>query len=234
MNPLSALQRHIAYTFSDTALLAQALTHRSAGQPNLERMEFLGDAVLSLAVSEAVYSLYPDADEGSLTRRRARLVCRETLLTIARTWGLADCITVGKGERRADGGLKSEAVLADAVEAVIGAVFLDGGWTAARAVVRTGWAPHLTDTPLPDQRDAKTRLQELTQGRGWGLPEYTMTDRGPAASPRFEAVCHVQGKSVGVGGGSRKKAAERRAAEEALANLDAEDECRRAAGRCVP
>jgi len=187
-------------------------------------MEFLGDAVLSLAVSEAVYGLYPDVDEGSLTRLRARLVCREMLRTVARQWRLARCVTVGKGERRADGSLKSEAMLADAVEAVIGAVFLDGGWPAARAVVRAGWAQYLTGDALPDQRDAKTRLQEETQARGWGLPEYTMTDRGPAAASRFEAVCRVRAKRMGVGTGSRKKTAERRAAEQALMNLDREKE----------
>ncbi len=223
------LQEKIAYTFSDAALLARALTHRSAGRPNLERLEFLGDAVLSLAVSEALYGLHPDVDEGSLTRRRARLVCREMLLTIARAWGLADCITVGKGERGPDGVLKSEAMLADAVEAVIGAVYLDGGWPAARAVVRSAWAPYLERGAVPDARDAKTRLQELTQARGWGLPEYMMTDHGPSVTPRFTAVCRVRGEQAGTGTGNRKKTAERAAAERALAHLETEGAGRRAA-----
>jgi len=221
LSPLITLQEEIAYTFSDATLLARALTHRSAGQPNLERLEFLGDAVLSLAVSEILYGLHPDADEGGLTRRRARLVCREMLLKIARTWGIADCMTVGKGERGADGRLKSEAVLADAVEAIIGAVFLDGGWDAARSVVRAAWGAHLNVEAMPDGRDAKTRLQEWTQARGWGLPEYRIIDHGAASRRRFDAVCLVRGERLGKGSGGRKKSAEMQAAEQALVTLAA-------------
>lgn len=222
MSRLQALQEKISYTFSDTGLLRQALTHRSTPGANLERMEFLGDAVLSLVISEALYAMQPDADEGGLTRQRAKLVRREGLLTIAGRWGLASHVNVGKGERGPDGSIKSESILADAVEAVIGAVFLDGGWAAARALVLSGWASELARDHVLDMRDAKTQLQEIAQARGWGLPEYRITDHGLSSSPRFEAACRVQGRIAGTGSGGRKKTAEMQAAERALDTVDPE------------
>lgn len=224
MSKLLGLQEKISYTFSDTGLLRQALTHRSAAKSNLERMEFLGDAVLSLVVAEALYDMHPDAEEGSLTRLRARLVCRESLIVMADRWELARYVTVGKGERQADGSIKSESILADAVEALIGAVFLDGGWPAARLLVLSGWALELAREHVPDMRDAKTRLQEMAQAHGWSLPEYHIVDHGVASSDRFEAVCHVQGKKAGTGSGGRKKTAEMQAAEQALKGMKPEDD----------
>jgi len=219
LNKLQILQEDISYTFSDAGLLELALTHRSASRDHLERMEFLGDAVLGLVISEALYARNPDADEGVLSRMRAHYVCRESLLTISREWGLADCLTVGKGERDARGVIKSGSIQADAVEAVIGAVFLDGGWHPSRAVVLSAWGRMLDEHPDPAGRDTKTRLQELVQAHGWGLPEYRLEDMGTDASPRFKATCSVQGREIGKGSGSRKKTAELRAAAEALDGL---------------
>ena len=219
MSDLTQLQARIAYSFSDTGLLEQALTHRSSAEAHLERMEFLGDAVLGLVISEALYASHPDADEGVLSRMRAHFVCRESLLAISRQWDLAGCLTVGKGERDARGAIKSESIQADAVEAVVGAVFLDGGWQSARTVVLSGWAAMFAEEHQPDGRDAKTRLQEWTQAKGWGLPEYKVEDLGVDALPRFVATCYVQGRDLGTGRGNRKKYAELLAAGKALLEI---------------
>jgi len=219
LSKIQILQEEISYTFSDTRLLELALTHRSASGEHLERMEFLGDAVLGLVVSEALYARNPDADEGVLSRMRAHYVCRESLLTISRKWALAAYLMVGKGERDVRGAVKSESIQADAVEAVIGAVFLDGGWQASQAVVLSAWGKILDEHPDPAGRDAKTRLQELAQAHSWGLPEYRLEDMGVDASRRFKAVCSLQGREIGKGSGGRKKTAERRAAAEALKHL---------------
>ena len=219
MSDLTRLQDRIAYSFSDTGLLEQALTHRSFAADHLERMEFLGDAVLGLIISEALYASHSDADEGVLSRMRAHFVCRKSLLAISHQWELAGCLTVGKGERDAYGAIKSESIQADAVEAVVGAVFLDGGWQSARTVVLSGWAAMLAEEHQSDGRDAKTRLQEWTQAKGWGLPEYKMEDLGVDAGPRFVATCYVQGREMGVGRGNRKKSAELLAAGQALMEI---------------
>jgi len=219
LRELHNLQTRLAYRFTDTGLLKQALTHRSATGTHLERMEFLGDAVLGLVISEELYAKQPDADEGMLSRMRAHLVCRDSLLTAARQWALADYLTVGKGERDAQGAIKAESILADAVEAVIGAVFLDGGWQSACTVVLSGWGNMLAEERQPDGRDAKTRLQEWTQAKGWGLPEYKVEDLGVEASPRFVATCYVQGREMGAGRGNRKKSAELLAAGQAWEQL---------------
>ncbi len=218
-NARQALQKRLDYRFSDPRLLERALTHRSVSARHMERLEFLGDAVLGLSVAEYLHDHFSEADEGSLSRMRASLVCREGLLSVADTWQLGAAIEVGEGERDA-GGIKSPSILANAVEAVIGAIFSDGGWEAARRVVLKAWQPMLARAGKADQRDAKTRLQELTQGRGWGLPAYQVTDLGAGHSPRFQALCSVQGRQIGIGRGDRKKAAEAAAAEQAWEKLN--------------
>ncbi len=181
----------------------------------MERLEFLGDAVLGLAVAEWLFSSDPGAGEGELTRRRASLVCRRGLVEVAAAWHLSEFVRVGGGERSREGGIRSPSIVADAVEALIGAVFLDGGWDAARGLVVAAWEPLLRRTAAG--RDAKTRLQEYTQARGLGLPQYVVRERSGAE--RFEAECRVGGRLLGKGTGGRKKEAEMRAAARALVHL---------------
>ncbi|PIW51387.1 MAG: ribonuclease III [Zetaproteobacteria bacterium CG12_big_fil_rev_8_21_14_0_65_54_13] len=219
---LTQLQQVIAYQFRDPALLKRALTHcsalRGAITGHLERLEFLGDAVLGLVIAEYLHHSFPDKPEGLLSRMRASLVCRDSLLVIAADWHLSACLVVGEGERSARG-VKSPSITANAVEAVIGAVFEDSGWDAARRIVLAAWQPMLADIGRVDTRDGKSRLQEFTQGKGWGLPVYKLTDRGAGANPRFEAACSVQDRIVGHGQGERKKTAEIAAAEQAWSKL---------------
>ncbi len=219
---LAALERRIGHRFADRSRLIRALTHRSASPVNMERFEFLGDAVLGLVIAEALHAREPEADEGRLSRLRALLVRRESLGEVAAGWALADCLIVGKGER-VNGRLRSPSIAANAVEAVIGAVFEDAGFDAAREVVLAAWSPWLSRTHELETRDAKTRLQEYTQARGWGLPVYRVEDGGDRASPRFRAECEVRGRVAGRGAGERRKQAEARAAERALAALEADE-----------
>jgi len=218
----------IAHEFRDSGLLTEALTHRSASgrKAHMERLEFLGDAVLGAVMAERLFSMFPDLDEGDLTRMRAALVRREALLAVARRWRLEECLIVGEGERDGAGRVKSPSIRANAVEAVIGAVFVDGGWEAARKSVLAAWAEMLATVAPDDVRDAKTRLQEYTQAHGLGLPEYDVTDHGveAAADARFEAVCWVRGRSIGRGAGGRKKTAEMAAAADALTRLPEDDD----------
>jgi len=211
---LKALQGAIGYQFGDSNLLTRALTHRSASSEHMERLEFLGDAVLGLAIAEHLHHRFPQYTEGELSRMRAALVRKESLLKVAHVWLLAGHLYVGEGERK-NGKLKAPSIAANAVEAVIGAVFEDGGWDAARALILRAWQGLLEKVDLDAVRDAKSRLQEFTQGKGWGLPEYKVADHGVGKSPRFLALCSVNGELLGKGSGDRKKAAELAAAEKA-------------------
>ncbi|MDQ6960304.1 MAG: ribonuclease III [Mariprofundaceae bacterium] len=206
------LEDRIGYHFQNGSLIKQALTHRSTSGEHMERMEFLGDAVLGMVIAARLYEQFPHTDEGELTRMRAAMVCKDGLLMIAHKWRLATYLHVGGGERDRDEQLKSASIVANAVEAVIGAVFLDGGWERARAFVLKAWADSLHDVDRVDNRDAKTHLQEFTQAHGLGLPEYVVRDLGADCNPRFEAECHVNGKKAGEGAGERKKTAEMAAA----------------------
>jgi len=185
----------------------------------MERMEFLGDAVLGLIIAAKLYEQFPDVAEGELTRMRAALVCKNGLLTIAQRWGLSPHLHVGEGERDKDGNIKSASIEANTVESVIGAVFLDGGWESACPLVLKAWADLLHDADQADTRDAKTYLQEFTQAHGFGLPEYVVRDLGADRNPRFEAECFVNGNKAGRGSGERKKTAEMEAAAEACRQL---------------
>jgi len=220
-DPKGLLQKRIGYNFSDTALLDRALTHRSVSQTHMERLEFLGDSVLGLVISEYLHHKFPEEDEGNLSRMRASVVRREGLLKVAESWDLFSCLNVGEGERHGRG-VKSVSIAANAVEAIIGAVFSDGGWLVARQVVLQAWEPLLRMMGRGDLRDAKSRLQELTQSEGWGLPTYQVTDLGAGQTPRFQARCRVRDKQMGMGTGARKKNAEINAAEQALERLKSE------------
>lgn len=217
---MSDFETRLGYRFRDPALLQQALTHTSADTTHMERLEFLGDAVLGLVIAEELYRRFPSEAEGRLTRMRAALVCRAGLLKVAADWQIEPELCVGPGERDAEGRVRSPSICANAVEAVVGALFLDAGWPAVRDLVARAWAEQLAGAGRIDSRDAKTRLQEYTQGRDWGLPEYVVEDHGVDQSPRFSARCLVRGEAMGEGSGERKKLAEAAAASQAWIKLN--------------
>ena len=188
------LKEHLQYEFSDASLLTQALTHRSAAHRNNERLEFLGDAVLDFVVSDIVFRERPEADEGELSRLRASLVRDTTLAELAIEIGLGEHLILGSGEKRS-GGHRRASILADALEAVFGAVFLDRGFDAADRVIRAAFADRAQRLPDPDDlKDPKTRLQEWLQGEGHALPAYaTEQVSGKAHQQVFSVSCSIAG-----------------------------------------
>jgi len=211
--------QYIDVQFKHIELLSRALTHCSYSTIHMERLEFLGDAVLGLVIAEYLHDLFPDEAEGQLSRLRAGLVRKESLYAIAQIWNLEGYLQVGEGERSSQG-VKSPSIVANAVEAVIGAVFKDAGWDRAQALVLQAWKPLLQKMNISDARDAKSHLQEYTQGKGWGLPKYEICDLGIGKEPRFEAVCWIKGKVHGRGVGARKKIAELDAAQQSLLSFE--------------
>lgn len=218
--------RELGYRFRDPDRLQRALTHRSAGSRHNERLEFLGDAVLGFVIAEALHRSLPDADEGHLSRLRAALVRRETLAELARTVGLGERLRLGGGELKS-GGFRRASILADTLEALIGAAYLDGGLPAARTVLERLYAERLRDLPSADAlKDAKTRLQELLQGRGLSLPVYRVESvTGEEHRRRFTVVCEIaDADRASVGSGTSRRRAEQAAAEHMLATLAAAEE----------
>jgi len=216
-------EQRVGLSFADPDLLTRALTHCSYSSTHMERLEFLGDAVLGLVIAEYLHDLFPDEAEGQLSRLRAGLVRKESLYKVAQNWGLGAYLYVGDGERSSQG-VKSSSIVANAVEAVIGAVFKDAGWAAAQSLVLKAWQPLLKNMNTSDARDAKSQLQEYTQGKVWGLPEYRVCDLGVDYQPRFKAECWVKNKLCGRGVGERKKQAELHAAQHALQSLAREND----------
>ena len=221
---LDALQRRLGYRFRDESLLELALTHRSraheddAPDPGNERLEFLGDAVLDLVVSERLMDLQPDADEGVLSRARAAIVNTQALAARARLLELGDFVLLGRGERRS-GGADKPSILANVLEAVLGAVYLDGGIEAAQALIHEEFG-HALRAGSDALRDAKTELQERVQKLGRPVPRYTTVgERGPDHAKEFEVEVSVGGDLVARGTGSSKRTAEQEAARDALARL---------------
>lgn len=217
----SWLKKKLDYRFADRGLLQQALTHRSASGESNERLEFLGDAVLDFVVSDVVFRSYAGAPEGDLSRLRSALVKDETLSELAAELELGEHMILGSGERKT-GGHRRESILADALEAIFGAVYLDSGIDAARVVIERAYATRLYDLPpVDDLRDAKTRLQEWLQGNGMGLPEYELVNvTGKAHRQRFEVSCSVEeGARTTAGNGTTRRKAEQQAAERMLALL---------------
>jgi ribonuclease III len=218
--------------FKDSALLEQALTHSSmsgASGDRLssnERLEFLGDRVLGLVIAHILYQRFPDEPEGDLARRHAALVRKEALARIAIEAGLGDCVRMSRGEDDA-GGRENPGLLADACEAVIGAIYLDGGLEAAAEFVHGYWQALVDEDPTPP-KDAKTMLQEWAQGRGLALPKYRETAReGPPHAPIFSVEVVVSGIAPVTGVGPSKRAAEQAAADLALIRVDErKEECR--------
>jgi ribonuclease-3 len=207
------------------ALFEAAFTHRSApGRINNERLEFLGDAVLNLLAAELLYQRFPAASEGDLSRLRARLVSTAPLAEAAQSLGLGDELRLGSGELKT-GGFRRESILADALEALIGAVYLDAGLEAARAVVARFCEPLIDTLPPPeDLKDPKTRLQELLQGRGLALPEYRVEQvSGEPHLQHFSVRCEVPELHIATAGeGSSRRRAEQDAAQRVLDSLTGE------------
>jgi len=220
---LSAFAVRLGHGFAEPGLLVQALTHRSAADPKRsqldsnERLEFLGDRVLALLIAEWLSERFPEEREGDLGKRLGVLVARDTLARIAENLNLAAVLRVPQSEGRA--GLRERAnVLADAVEALLGALYLDGGLPAARALVRREWEAQMGADPRPPM-SAKSRLQEYTLGRGLGLPEYRLvSSTGPSHQPVFVVAVAAMGREA-EGVGESKRAAEQLAAEAWLAGL---------------
>lgn len=221
MDETARLERRLGYRFRDRALLARALTHRSVAGDNNERLEFLGDAVLGMVVADFLFRREAGMTEGDLSRLRASLVNRDALATVALALDLGAAMRLGPGELKS-GGFRRRSVLADALEAIIGAVYLDGGFTAAETFVNAILAAQFANLPDPRSlKDAKTRLQELLQERGMELPEYAVLEvSGPAHRQTFEVACRVHALSLETRarGGSRR-AAEQAAAERVLEEL---------------
>jgi ribonuclease III len=221
------LESTLAYHFEDAALLGLALTHRSVGAEHNQRLEFLGDASLGMIMADLLYQRWPQSPEGSLSQLRASLVNQQTLAALAREISLGDYLVLGLGERKS-GGRQRDSILADAMEAIIGAVFLDGGFDRCRQCVAHLFASRLEQTAPADSKDAKTRLQELMQARGLPLPDYTVDNiDGAEHQQQFQVSCQLAllGQSV-RGCGRSRKLAEQQAAERALQKLAGEGKLR--------
>jgi ribonuclease-3 len=215
----------IDHVFNEPSLLRQALTHRSYGIPHNERLEFVGDAVLNCVVALSLYERFPTLPEGDLSRVRANLVNKETLAQVARRLGLGAAIRLGEGESRS-GGADRPSILADAMEAVFGAVFLDAGFTAARSTIDAVYADVLRDAdPSTLGKDPKTRLQEWLQSRRMPVPEYAIVaTTGEAHAQQFAVECRIADLSiVSRGTGGSRRAAEQDAALQALSVVKARD-----------
>ena len=217
----SKLEHRLGYSFSDPGLLALALTHRSHQGGNYERLEFLGDAILSFVVAEYLYHRFPEAEEGQLSRLRARIVRRETLAEVARGFSLGDFLIMGAGELKS-GGFERASILSDVLEAIIGGIYLEAGLETVVERVTAWFEPHLTALNLGrSQKDPKSLLQELLQSKKSGLPEYSVIAvEGKSHDQVFTVECRVsllQQPLVGVA--ANRRDAEQMAASRALAGL---------------
>lgn len=210
---LEAFAQQVGHRFHDPALLRRALTHRSHGLAHNERLEFLGDSVLNCAIALELYRRFPQLPEGELSRLRAHLVNQDTLSTVARRFGVGAILLLGEGELRS-GGCERPSILADAVEAVVGAVFLDGGYDAALGVVQTVLGDALANIDPAAGKDPKTTLQEHLQARRISLPRYAVVaTRGAAHRQEFEVECVIPELGIRtLGEGSNRRSAEQHAA----------------------
>ena len=215
----AALADILQYRFRDNDLLVQALTHASAvsdgSHETYQRLEFLGDRVLGLVIADILFEIFSEADEGELSRRLAALVRRETCADVAREIGLGRHIWLGEGEAQT-GGRRKDAILGDVCEAVIGAIYLDGGMEAVRDFIARNWASRLRDVS-PRLKDAKTSLQEWAHAQGLGQPVYRMLERtGPDHAPLFRISVSLSGLDPAEATGTSKRFAEQAAAEAVL------------------
>ncbi|HAU79552.1 ribonuclease III [Stenotrophomonas sp. TWI273] len=223
--PTKTFQRGdlIGHAFNDPGLLQQALTHRSAGTPNNERLEFLGDSIVNMMVAQALYERWPKADEGALTRARAELVREGALAVIARELQLGERLILGPGEMKT-GGHRRDSILADALEAVVAAIYLDAGFAACQAVVLPWFSASMQALPATGkpEKDPKTRLQEWLQARQKALPLYELvSESGDDHAKTFRVRCGVTDPAVSTEGeGASRRLAEQQAAAAALEQLD--------------
>ena len=213
------LQKIIGYDFRDPGLLELALTHRSAGGRNNERLEFLGDSILNHVIAEMLFRAFPESREGELSRMRAALVKGDTLAEVAREMSLGQYLKFGSGEKKS-GGHRRASILADALEAILGALFLDGGYAECQGCVHKLFEARLEQLS-PGAKDAKTRLQEFLQHRGEPLPEYAVVETAGADHDRqFKVICQIPQRSIDASGkGSSRRKAEMDAASRVLEKL---------------
>ncbi|MEN9587650.1 MAG: hypothetical protein RIT15_1225 [Pseudomonadota bacterium] len=216
--PLLALQERIGYTFKNTSLLQQAMTHRSFGAQHYERLEYLGDAVINVIVSDLLYQALPDLPEGQLSRIRSNLVKQDSLHGLALKLGLSHCLRLGEGEAKS-GGAKRPSILADSLEALLGAVYLDAGYDTAQRIAKTWLEDIRVDMNMSQTaKDAKTELQEWLQARKMPLAVYTVIGTvGAAHEQTFDVECYVPSlKKTERGIGSTRRAGEQAAAQAIL------------------
>ncbi|HYP68914.1 MAG TPA: ribonuclease III [Thiobacillaceae bacterium] len=216
------LVRHLGYRFNEPALLRQALTHRSAGIPHNERLEFLGDSVLNCSIAKALFDQFPELPEGTLSRLRANLVRQESLADIALDLKLGEHLLMGEGELKS-GGFRRPSILADALESIFGAIFLDGGFEAVRGVVLRLFNFKLGEIdPKVSGKDAKTQLQEWLQGHRYPLPDYQLAGtEGEAHDQEFIVTCAIPSLKLSTEGrGRSRRAAEQEAARLALDQVE--------------
>ncbi|MDD9155026.1 ribonuclease III [Aliivibrio sp. S4TY2] len=219
---LQRLEKKIGYQFKDENYLKLALTHRSANGTHNERLEFLGDSILSFVIADELYHRFPKVDEGDMSRMRATLVRGHTLAELGREFQLGDYLYLGPGELKS-GGFRRDSILADAVEAIIGAIYLDSDTETIRRIILSWYQTRLDSIePGVSQKDPKTRLQEYLQGRRKPLPTYTVTKiKGEAHNQEFTIECIVAGLDTPViGKGSSRRKAEQSAADIALGQLN--------------
>ena len=217
---LANLERSIAYQFRDRELLVQALTHRSYGATNNERLEFIGDGLVNAVVAQLLYLAHPDLDEGSLSRLRSKLVSRDGLSVIAKRFDLGPLLQLGAGERKS-GGRHRDSILADAVEAIAGAILMDTDFGRASEIVSAWFHDDVASLDTSSTRDAKTLLQEWLRGKGYSLPTYSVVSvSGEDHNQQFEVSCHTEvGDLVSYGRASSRKKAEQAAAADLLERL---------------
>jgi ribonuclease III len=219
---IEKLSRKIEYTFNNENLLLEALTHRSVGAVNNERLEFLGDSVLNFVVAEQLFASLPKASEGDLSRLRASVVKKESLVEIAHDLQLGDFISLGSGELKS-GGFRRESILADAVEAILGAVLRDSGFDECKLLVLRLCKNKIEQTIIDGpEKDAKTRLQEYLQSRRYRLPEYNVTDiKGKAHQQTFSVECFIKELDLHTNGvGRSRRIAEQEAAQKAIESIE--------------
>lgn len=219
---IESLQATLQYTFDDIALLDEALTHRSFAAKNNERLEFLGDGILNFVIADELFKRYPDVQEGDLSRLRANLVNKESLAEIANQLDLGDFIKLGSGELKS-GGFRRPSILADSVEAILGAVYRDGGFESCRELINRLYVSRLSSpADLQSLKDPKTRLQELLQSRRISLPDYeVLSITGQAHAQVFHVRCSIGKLGVAVeGDGRSRRKAEQVAAELAIAQVE--------------
>jgi len=221
-NAIDLLLKKLAYSFNDIGLLEEALTHRSFAARNNERLEFLGDGILNFVIAHELFKLYPDVQEGDLSRLRANLVNKESLAEIAKKLDLGDVIKLGSGELKS-GGFRRPSILADAVESILGAVYCDGGFEICRNLIVRLYAGKLSSpVDLQSLKDPKTRLQELLQSRSYPLPDYQVINiTGQAHAQVFHLKCTIEQMNIEVSGeGKSRRKAEQVAAEKAIAEVE--------------